>query len=236
MRKTSNHHQLTVVRKALSIGHATEVSIKSNKTGFYNSPSHSHGVFVVVVVVVAVVIFQTMHPLVRDLYKRALIVGRDYPLGLEYVRTAWKRAMRNPNNCPSCYQYYCKNGNKVDDGIDIGVIVGVGTEPSQRSSMEPNGKMASKNEFNGGYCGGGSSGGSWKVLPEPFPPACEKELRKAVGRGRFMIREMVGVIQLKKYRAMNQRYGQQQEQPPQQRLLLPQHQQDRDENKPKGGD
>ena len=27
-----------------------------------------------------------MHPLVRDLYKRFLIVGRDYPQGLPYVR------------------------------------------------------------------------------------------------------------------------------------------------------
>jgi len=27
-----------------------------------------------------------MHPLVRDLYKRFLLVGRDYPLGLNYVR------------------------------------------------------------------------------------------------------------------------------------------------------
>ncbi len=27
-----------------------------------------------------------MHPLVRDLYKRALLVGRDYPGGLASVR------------------------------------------------------------------------------------------------------------------------------------------------------
>jgi hypothetical protein len=35
-----------------------------------------------------------MHPLVRDLYKRVLHVGRDYPLGLEWVRRkskAWFR-------------------------------------------------------------------------------------------------------------------------------------------------
>lgn len=35
---------------------------------------------------------------------------------------------------------------------------------------------------------------------------CEKELRKAVGRGRFMVREMIGVIQLKKYRTLKRRY------------------------------
>ena len=45
------------------------------------------------------------------------------------------------------------------------------------------------------------------VIPEPFTIQCEKELRKAVGKGRYMIREMIGVIQLKKYRSMNQRYG-----------------------------
>lgn len=27
-----------------------------------------------------------MHPLVRDLYKRFLFVGKDYPLGLNWVR------------------------------------------------------------------------------------------------------------------------------------------------------
>jgi hypothetical protein len=87
-----------------------------------------------------------MHPLVRDLYKRALYVGRDYPLGLNYVRQAWKKALRNPENCPSCY-----------------------SNPSSRE--------------------------------------CEHELRIAVGKGRHMVREMIGIIQLKKYRAMKQRYG-----------------------------
>ena len=91
-----------------------------------------------------------IHPLVRDLYKRALVVGRDYPLGMEYVRRTWKHALRNPENCPSCY--------------------------------DSNGVPAMNN------------------------PKCEKEVRQAVGRGRYMVREMIGVIQLKKYRAMKQRY------------------------------
>jgi hypothetical protein len=90
-----------------------------------------------------------MHPLVRDLYKRALIVGRDYPLGLDYVRRTWKPALRNPENCPSCYD---KEGSAI------------------------------------------------------ISSQCERELHKAVGKGRYMIREMIGVIQLKKYRAMKQRY------------------------------
>lgn len=83
-----------------------------------------------------------MHPLVRDLYKRAILVGRDYPHpeGLEYVRRTWKAALRNQINCPSS-------------------------------------------------------------------PIDERVLRKAVGKGRFMIREMEGVIQLKKYRTLRKRYG-----------------------------
>jgi hypothetical protein len=91
-----------------------------------------------------------MHPLVRDLYKRIILVGRDYPLGLEYVRTQWKKALRNPDNCPSCYN------------------------------------------------------GSHQVCLESV--ACERELRKAVGKGRHYVREMIGVIQFKKYRAMKKRY------------------------------
>lgn len=88
-----------------------------------------------------------MHPLVRDLYKRAIYVGRDYPLGMDYVRRTWKAAIRNPENCPSCY-----------------------TDPiSERD--------------------------------------CEHEIRIAVGKGRHYVREMIGIIQLKKYRAMKQRYG-----------------------------
>lgn len=34
-----------------------------------------------------------MHPLVRDLYKRAVLVGRDYPGGLELVRRKTKEMM-----------------------------------------------------------------------------------------------------------------------------------------------
>lgn len=95
-----------------------------------------------------------MHPLVRDLYKRALTVGKDYPLGLDYVRKTWKNAIHNPENCPSCYPPTSTLDNSTH-AID-----------------------------------------------------CEKEIRKAVGKGRYMIREMVGVIQLKKYRTLKKRYDQ----------------------------
>lgn len=90
-----------------------------------------------------------MHPLVRDLYKRALVVGKDYPhpRGLEYVREQWKRALRDPLSVPS-----------AQGDVDSSEL--------QR-----------------------------------------REIRSAVGRGRYAIREMVGVIQFKKYRAMRKRYG-----------------------------
>lgn len=93
-----------------------------------------------------------MHPLVRDLYKRAIIVGRDYPhpRGLNYVRDVWKKAIRDEKNFPNATVIHESNWNPVKH---------------------------------------------------------EQEIRKAVGRGRYAIREMVGVIQLKKYRAMRRRYG-----------------------------
>ena len=107
-----------------------------------------------------------MHPLVRDLYKRALVVGRDYPLGLSYVRQTWKTALRNPENCPSCY--------------------------------DPNGKLVP------GLFPDNNGFGSNK---QTEIADCEREIRKAVGKGRYMIREMIGVIQLKKYRTMKRRYS-----------------------------
>ncbi|DAZ99592.1 TPA: hypothetical protein N0F65_001420 [Lagenidium giganteum] len=76
-----------------------------------------------------------MDPRVRDLYKRFLYVGRDYPLGLSYVREKAKAA-------------FLKNRDLKDD----------------------------------------------------------VEIKKAIKKGRWMVRELTGVIQLKKYRAMNSRY------------------------------
>ncbi|KAL4177128.1 hypothetical protein KRP22_002064 [Phytophthora ramorum] len=76
-----------------------------------------------------------MHPKVRDLYKRFLLVGRDYPLGLIHVREKAKAA-------------FFQNRDLSD--------------------------------------------------PVAF--------KKAIKRGRWMVREMVGVIQLKKYRTLNSRY------------------------------
>ena len=79
-----------------------------------------------------------MHPLVRDLYKRVLIVGRDYPLGLQYV----------------------KNKAKVQ--------------------FQTNSTLFEENS------------------PTDF--------MKAIHSGRWQVKEMIGIIQLKKYRTMKERY------------------------------
>ncbi|GLD92655.1 hypothetical protein PINS_up001234 [Pythium insidiosum] len=76
-----------------------------------------------------------MDPRVRDLYKRFLYVGRDYPLGLAYVREKAKAA-------------FFRN----------------------------------------------------RDLKDPV------EVKKAIKKGRWMVRELIGVIQLKKYRTLNNRY------------------------------
>lgn len=90
-----------------------------------------------------------MHPLVRDLYKRAILVGRDYPhpQGLDHVRQEWKKALRDPAN--------------------------------------------------------------WQELNESLlsPKERERVIRKLVGKGRYVIREMEGLIQFKKYRTLRRRYG-----------------------------
>lgn len=76
-----------------------------------------------------------MDPKVRDLYKRFLHVGGDYPLGLAYVREKVKAAF-----------------------------------------------FANRD------------------LADPV------EVKRAIRRGRWMVQEMIGVIQLKKYRTLNSRY------------------------------
>ena len=41
-----------------------------------------------------------MHPLVRDLYKRILVIGRDHPLGLSRVRVKAKVAIMEKKELP----------------------------------------------------------------------------------------------------------------------------------------
>lgn len=72
---------------------------------------------------------------VRNLYRRILVVGQDYPTGLDSVRTKAKA------------EFY-KRADITD----------------------------------------------------------EVELKRAVNYGRYMVKEMIGVIQLKKYRTIKQRY------------------------------
>jgi hypothetical protein len=102
-----------------------------------------------------------MHPLVRNLYKRVLVVGREYPTGLEHVKKVWKTALRNPANCPSWYQHDQDQGS--NNGCD----------------RQPNASTVVNDE---------------------------EELLRAVHKGRYMVKEMIGIIHLKKYRAMKRRY------------------------------
>mmetsp|Transcript_15591 Transcript_15591/g.15779 ORF Transcript_15591/g.15779 Transcript_15591/m.15779 type:complete len:157 (-) Transcript_15591:420-890(-) len=122
-----------------------------------------------------------MHPLVRDLYKRAILVGNDYPLGLEYVRRTWKTALQNPKNCPSCYN--SNNSSHPDMNKENYTTV----KNKKIHLIERKNIKAATNTI-------------------VFSPECDGEIMKAVGKGRFMIREMIGVIQIKKYRTMKKRY------------------------------
>ena len=119
----------------------------------------------------------SIHPLVRELYKQALFVGLDYPLGIQKVRELWKEAIRNPIHCPSCYNTTTTSSSSTT------------TASSVPDTMNTKNNTTNSHSF--------SSSSSEQ---------CEKEIRKAVGYGRRMIREMVGVIQFKKYRSMKQRY------------------------------
>jgi hypothetical protein len=122
--------------------------------------------------------FQKMHPLVRDLYKRVLHAGRDYPTGLEHVKHVWKAALRNPRNCPACYSLAsedCSDSHR------------------RQSPRRDNNNVISmtQNAYRSGV----------------VSSDCEREIRAAVARGRHMVKEMVGVSHLKKYRSMLKRYG-----------------------------
>ncbi|KAG7343686.1 hypothetical protein IV203_021694 [Nitzschia inconspicua] len=135
-----------------------------------------------------------IHPLVRDLYKRALNVGRDYPLGLPYVRKQWKQAIRNVDNTPSCYQQQQHQQQHQQSQSD--------PQQSQHSQHPNTSTRLTERRMNPSHHSSVSSSSSSSY----FSVQCEREIRKAVGKGRFMIREMIGVIQLKKYRTMHRRY------------------------------
>ena len=78
-----------------------------------------------------------MRPIVRDLYKRLLVVGRDYPLG-----QAWVKSKAKP--------WFRQNADLTET----------------------------------------------------------KDINRAVATGRYMVKELIGVIQLKKYRTLKAKgYG-----------------------------
>jgi hypothetical protein len=77
----------------------------------------------------------TMHPLVRNLYKRFLIVGRDYPQGLAHVRMKVKEAIFQNKHINS-----------------------------------------------------------------------DLELKRAISRGRYMVRELQSIVKIHKYRTLKRNY------------------------------
>jgi hypothetical protein len=120
-----------------------------------------------------------MHPLVRDLYKRVLLAGRDYPTGIDHVKVVWKQAMQNPRHCPSCYDSP-SDSNKKDDKIRrTPPLSGHHNYPDKLDHSQESSEAA----------------------------LCEREIRQAVARGRLMVNEMIGVARLRKYRTMKERYG-----------------------------
>jgi hypothetical protein len=131
----------------------------------------------------------TMHPLVRDLYKRVLTVGRDYPTGLSHVKEKWKTAILDPKNCPSCYGY---NG-------EIG-----GNKSSNNNNNNNNPQKIDPKNNNNDNTSVVTTG-----MANIQSKQCEEEILFAVHKGRCFVKEMIGVIQLKKYRTMKQRYGEQ---------------------------
>uniref|UniRef100_A0A7R9WW30 Uncharacterized protein n=1 Tax=Craspedostauros australis TaxID=1486917 RepID=A0A7R9WW30_9STRA len=130
-----------------------------------------------------------MHPLVRDLYKRVILVGKDYPLGMDYVRKHWKKAIFDKTNCPSCYAEAASAAEAT------------GLQPHHVRQRDAN-----RGEADGSAADIGGSP-SMRTTSPAMSKQCEKEIRLAVGRGRYMVREMHGFIQFKRYRAMKKRYG-----------------------------
>jgi hypothetical protein len=109
-----------------------------------------------------------MHPLVRDLYKRILVVSKDYPNSdYNHMKQLWKTALRDPINCPSWYQNTTAS-KSTNNNIE------------QNQANNSTDITSNVNDID--------------------------ELYHAVHRGRLMVKEMIGIIQLNKYRRMKQQY------------------------------
>ena len=110
-----------------------------------------------------------IHPLVRDLYKRVLMVSKDYPSNdHQHVKSLWKTALRNPDNCPSWYTRTEVSTHQRNTSHDSNTTTTTTNNHRHRNDID--------------------------------------ELLHAVHRGRQMVQEMMGIIQLHKYRTMKQRY------------------------------
>jgi hypothetical protein len=135
-----------------------------------------------------------MHPFVRNLYKRVLTVGRDYPTGIAHVKEKWKKAILDPTNCPSCY--CCVDDESNNDNSTKNYI---STASNNSTNILHNGVDTTST--------GAMNTSKHIVINYKESKQCEEEIFFAVNKGRWFVKEMIGVIKLKKYRTMKQRYG-----------------------------
>jgi hypothetical protein len=138
-----------------------------------------------------------MHPLVRDLYKRVLIVGRDYPHpgGLEFVKRKWKAAILDgERNWPLHYQLRQQQQQHQEQQRDA--VGGGGGDNIQHTNERS------------AFCGATETKaiGTPQLIPSASESELDFEIKQAVHRGRHMVKEMIGAVQLKKYREMKKRY------------------------------
>lgn len=122
----------------------------------------------------------SMDPRVRDLYRRFLFVGRDYPLGLRYVRDTVKRAFKDTHIPPAVTAQPSMSSARIPSGA------GPASSPAPAPSSVP------------------------ASASSPAALSRDAALHRAVTKGRYMVREMEALIQLKKYRQLRKAYGHEQ--------------------------
>ena len=117
---------------------------------------------------------------VRNLYKRVLLAGRDYPLGLDYVRQKAKAE-------------FAKRAHIRDDVEARAIPSARRTEaPWHAPTVPPSSRHGARLH---------------RADPRVRARRACSQLKRAVHYGRYMVKEMIGVIGLKKYRTLKARYS-----------------------------
>lgn len=121
-----------------------------------------------------------MHPFVRDLYRRFITVGREYPGGMTVVRDKVRTV--------SVLRTVIHAGGRLPDTSPTGRCLHELTVSSRSSPPTLCAQAKAAFKAQAGL-------------------KTEDELFRAVAAGRRMVQELAGVTQLAKYRAMRRRYG-----------------------------